>query len=266
MQVKDKVIAVTGAASGIGWAMCIRFAREGAKGISVLDIDYEGAQEVAEEIGGLAIKCDVRKEEDIIEAVRLTEEKFGPIDMFCSNAGIIMGGGVEVPDEEWERIWEINVRAQIYAARAVIPGMIERGGGYLLNTASAAGLVSQIGSAPYSVTKHAAVALAEIMAITYGDKGIGVSVICPQAVNTPMTGGGKRGEPREIKPGRAGSAGVDGILEPAQVVDAVMEGLAEERFLILPHPQVKTYMDRKAEDYDRWLGGMRRLQKRIRGE
>jgi len=264
MQVEDKVIAVTGGSSGIGWALCARFAREGARGVSVLDIDYEGAKEVAEEIGGLAVKCDVRQEKDIIEAIRQTEEKFGPIDMFCSNAGIVMGGGVEVPDEDWQRIWEINVRAHIYAARAVIPGMIERGGGYLLNTASAAGLVSQIGSAPYSVTKHAAVALAEILSITYGDQGIGVSVLCPQAVNTPMIGGGRRGGER--RSGRAGSAGVDGILEPEQVVDAVMEALAEERFLILPHPQVRTYMERKAADYDRWLDGMRRLQKRLRGE
>jgi len=265
MQVKDKVIAVTGGASGIGWALCDRFAREGAKGVSVIDIDYEGARTVAEEIGGLAIKCDVRQEKDIIEAIRLTEEKFGPIDMFCSNAGIVMGGGVEVPDEEWQRMWEINVRAHIYAARAVIPGMIERGGGYLLNTASAAGLISQIGSAPYSVTKYAAVGLAENLAITYGDQGIKVSVICPQAVNTPMIGSGRRGGSR-VSNGQGGSAGVDGVIEPGQVADSVMEALAEDRFMILPHPQVKTYMDRKVSDYDRWLGGMRRLQKRIRGE
>ena len=267
MQVKDKVIAVTGGASGIGWALCVRFAHEGAKGVSVIDIDYEGAREVAEDISGLAVKCNVRKEEDIIEAVRLTEEKFGPIDMFCSNAGILMYGGVEFPDEELQRNWEINVRAHIYAARAVIPGMIERGGGYLLNSASAAGLLTQIGSVPYSVTKHAAVGLAEILAITYGDQGIGVSVICPQAVNTPLIGGGKRGESRErAGHGQDALAGVDGILQPEQVADSVMEGLAEDRFLILPHPQVKTYMDRKAADYDRWLGGMRRLQSRMRGE
>lgn len=264
MQIQNRVIAVTGGASGIGWALCDRFAREGAKGVSVLDIDYDGAKTVAQEIGGLAIKCDVRKEDDIIEAVRLTEEKFGPLDMFCSNAGIVMGGGVEVSDEDWQRMWEINVRAHIYAARAVIPGMIERGGGYLLNTASAAGLVSQIGSAPYSVTKHAAVGLAEILAITYGDQGIKVSVICPQAVNTPMIGSGRRGGSSAA--GQGGSAGVDGVLEPAQVAEAVMEALAEERFLILPHPQVKTYMERKVTDYDRWLSGMRRLQKRIQGD
>ena len=251
MEVKDKTIVVTGGASGIGRALCQRFAREGAKAVTVADINEEGATAVADDIKGLAVKCDVRKEGDIIELVRQTEEKSGPIDMFCSNAGITVDGGVEVSNEDWQNIWEINVLSHIYAARAVIPGMIEGGGGYLLNTSSAAGLLNQIGSAPYAVTKHAAVGLAENIAITYGEQGIKVSVICPQAVRSEMTRDG------------AGVAGVDGMIEPEQVADAVMEGLADERFLILPHPEVRTYMERKVADYDRWLRGMCRLQKRF---
>jgi NAD(P)-dependent dehydrogenase (short-subunit alcohol dehydrogenase family) len=251
MHVRDKVIVVTGAASGIGRALCRRFAQEGAKAVVVADIDQAGANAVADEIDGLAIRCDVSNEEEIIEVVRQTEEKIGPIDLFCSNAGIILAGGVEVPNEDWQRIWEINVLAHVYAARAVIPGMIERGGGYLLNTASAGGLLSQIGSAPYSATKHAAVGLAEIIAITYGDQGIKVSVLCPQAVRT------------EMAPVGGGVAAVDGLLEPEQVADTVMEALEQERFLILPHPEVQAYMERKVADYDRWLNGMRKLQKRF---
>jgi NAD(P)-dependent dehydrogenase (short-subunit alcohol dehydrogenase family) len=254
MQVTDKVIVVTGGASGIGKALCYRFAQEGAKAITVVDIDEEGARAVADAINGVAIKCDVSKEEEIINVVKQTEEKIGPIDMFCSNAGIMIEGVIEAPNESWQRIWEINVMAHVYAARAVIPGMIERGGGYLLNTSSAAGLLTQIGSAPYSVTKHAAVGLAENLAITYGDKGIKVSVLCPQAVRTEMT----RDE--------AGVAAVDGMIEPEQVADSVIKALAEERFLILPHPKVQTYMERKVSDYDRWLSGMQRLQERFRAE
>jgi NAD(P)-dependent dehydrogenase (short-subunit alcohol dehydrogenase family) len=252
MEIKDKVILVTGGASGIGKEMCIRFSKEGAKGICVADIHFQGAKQVAEEIQGLSAACDVRQEEDILRAVTLTEENIGPIDLFCSNAGIAIYGGVEVSDDQWQKIWEINVRAHIYAARAVIPGMISRGGGYLLNTASAAGLLSQIGSAPYSVTKHAAVGLSENLVITYGDRGIKVSVLCPQAVDTPMTQGEVAG----------GVAGVDGMMSPEQVLDTVMEGLADERFLILPHKEVRTYMERKVSDYDRWLKGMRKLQQR----
>ncbi len=251
MQVAGKIIVVTGGASGIGQALCRRFAQEGAKAVTVADIDEKGARAVAEEINGLAIKCDVSKEADIINVVKETEERSGAIDIFCSNAGIMIEGAVETPNQSWQRIWEINVMAHIYAARAVIPGMIGRGGGYLLNTSSAAGLLSQIGSAPYSVTKHAAVGLAENLAITYGDKGIKVSVLCPQAVRTEMTRDG------------GGVAAVDGMIEPEQVADSVIEAMAEERFLILPHPQVQTYMERKVSDYDRWLRGMRRLQERF---
>jgi NAD(P)-dependent dehydrogenase (short-subunit alcohol dehydrogenase family) len=251
MKVKDKIIVVTGGASGIGRALCRRFAQEGAKSITVADIKGEDATTIADELGGLAIKCDVSKEEEVINVVRQTEEKIGPIDMFCSNAGIALDGGVEVDNNGWQHIWEINLMAHIYAARAVIPGMIKRGGGYLLNTVSAAGLLNQIGAAPYAVTKHAALGLAENLAITYGDQGIQVFVICPQAVETDM-----------IAHDGGGIAALDGLLKPEQVADSVIEGLAEEKFLILPHPQVQTYMERKVSDYDRWLRGMRRLQKR----
>ncbi len=219
----------------------------------VSDVDEKGARAVADEIGGLAVRCDVRKENEIIDLVRETEEKVGPVDVFCSNAGIIVIGSVDASNEDWQRIWEINVMAHVWAARAVIPGMIKRGGGYFVSTASAAGLLSQIGSAPYSVTKHAAVGLAENLAITYGDLGIKVSVICPQAVRTEMTGAGP------------GVAGVDGMIEPEQVADDVIKAMAEEKFLILPHPEVKVYMERKVSDYDRWLTGMRRLQQRFLG-
>ncbi len=252
MDIKDKVVVVTGGASGIGEALCRRFAQAGAKGVVVADVNEAGATRIAKGIkGALAFKCDVRKEADITDLVRFTEEKLGPIDLFCSNAGILAIGGYEVSNEEWQRIWEINVLAHIFVARAVIPGMIARGGGGIIVTASAAGLLSQIGSIPYSVTKHAAVGLAESLAITYGDRGIKVFALCPQAVRTAMT-----------EDTGGGVAAVDGMMEPDQLVDAVLEGLEKEEFLILPHPEVKVYMQRKTADYDRWLSGMRRLQTR----
>ena len=252
MEIKDKVVVVTGGASGIGEAMCRRFAQAGAKGVVVADVNEAGATRVAKGIkGSLAFRCDVRKEVDIAGLVRFTEEKFGPIDLFCSNAGILAIGGYEVSNEEWQRIWEINVLAHIFVARAVIPGMIARGGGGIIITASAAGLLSQIGSVPYSVTKHAAVGLAESLAITYGDQGIKVFALCPQAVRTAMT-----------EDTGGGVAAVDGMMEPDRLVDVVLESLEKEEFLILPHPEVKQYMQRKTADYDRWLSGMRRLQTR----
>ncbi|MBI5551341.1 MAG: SDR family oxidoreductase [Desulfobacterales bacterium] len=252
MDIKDKIVVVTGGASGIGEALCRRFAQAGAKGVVVADVNEAGATRTSKGItGSLPFRCDVRKEEDIIGLVRFAEEKFGPIDLFCSNAGILAIGGHEVSNAEWQRIWEINVLAHIFVARAVIPGMISRGGGGIMITASAAGLLSQIGSIPYSVTKHAAVGLAESLAITYGDQGIKVFALCPQAVRTAMTADTQ-----------GGVAAVDGMMEPDQLVDAVFEGLEKEGFLILPHPEVKQYMQRKTADYDRWLSGMRRLQAR----
>jgi NAD(P)-dependent dehydrogenase (short-subunit alcohol dehydrogenase family) len=251
MEIKDKVVVVTGGANGIGAALCRRFAREGAKGVVVADVDETLAKAVADEINGAAFKCDVTQEEEVKQLIGFAEEQYGPIDLFCSNAGIIAIGGVECPNEQWQRIWEVNVMAHVYVGRAVIPGMIQREGGALMITASAAGLLSQIGSAPYSVTKHAAVGLAENMAITYGDQGIKVFVLCPQAVRTAMAGPD------------GGVAAVDGLMEPDQLAETVIEGLNKEEFLILPHPEVKTYLQRKTNDYDRWLQGMRRLQARF---
>lgn len=255
MQLEGKHVVVTGGASGIGRALCERFAAEGARAVTVADLDAEGAQTVASRIGGLAVALDVSDQAQVEALVAQSEQASGPIDLFCSNAGIFVMGGAEVPTNDWQKIWDVNLMSHVHAARAVLPSMIERGEGYLLNTASAAGLLSQIGSAPYAVTKHAAVAFAEWLSITHGDQGIKVSVLCPQAVETKMTAGTEGG----------GVAGVDGMIQPDEVASVVVEGLAAERFLILPHPSVATYMQRKTGDYDRWLAGMRRLQSRYVG-
>lgn len=248
MELKDKIIVVTGGASGIGREMCRRFTREGARKVVVADLNGDGAKALAAEIGSVGHAVDVRNEQDLINLIDDTEGQFGPIDLFCSNAGIGIGKDIFESDEVWQTIWEVNTMSHVWAARHLVPRMIARGGGYLLNTASAAGLLSQIGSATYAVTKHAAVALAEWLSITYGDQGIKVSVLCPQAVRTAMTADGP------------GVAGVDGMIEPEDAVNAVVETLREERFLVLPHPEVAEYMQRKTADYDRWLKGMRRLQ------
>jgi NAD(P)-dependent dehydrogenase (short-subunit alcohol dehydrogenase family) len=255
MHVKDKVIVVTGGANGIGAAMCRRFNQEGARAVVVADLDERHGQEMAEEIGGLALKTDVSVEDDILSLVNETEKQFGPIDLFCSNAGVAYqdepdGMAASCSNENWQKAWKINVMAHVYAARAVLPGMIPRKQGYLLNTVSAAGLLNQIGAASYSTTKHAAIGFAEALAITHGDDGIKVSVVCPQAVATQMLGDFDDGGPQ----------GVDGILKPEDVADSIVAGLAEETFLILPHKSVRLYMQRKASDYDRWLNGMRRFR------
>jgi NAD(P)-dependent dehydrogenase (short-subunit alcohol dehydrogenase family) len=254
MQVKDRIIVVTGAASGIGRALAQRFAKEGAKLVVCSDINGDGAKAVADQIGGVAFTTNVGREEDVQSLIETVERDHGPIDLFCSNAGIGYGGGTEVSNERWQRIWDINLMAHVWAARHLVPRMIERGGGYLLNTASAAGLLSQVGSAPYAVTKHAAVALAEWLSITHGDDGIKVSVLCPQAVRTAMTAGNPDGV-----------ASVDGMLEPEDAAEACLRAIEAETFLVLPHPQVLEYMRRKTADYDRWLGGMRKLNRRFSG-
>lgn len=264
MDVRDRVVVVTGGASGIGRALCRTFAEAGAAAIVVSDIDEAGAGAVADEFGdrGRAVTTNVAVEADVQRLVKTTEDEFGRIDLFCSNAGILVPGGAEAPDEGWDRIWHINVLAHVYAARAVLPGMLGRGEGYLLNTASAAGLLTQLGSAPYSVTKHAAVGLAEWLSITYGDRGIRVSCLCPQGVWTNMTGAG--GRRRDATAVAASTAGRDGFLEAEEVAAIVLEALAEERFLILPHPEVATYEQRRAGDRERWLRGMRRIQASLR--
>jgi NAD(P)-dependent dehydrogenase (short-subunit alcohol dehydrogenase family) len=256
MDVRDKTVVVTGAASGIGRALARRFATEGAAHVVAADRDHDGARAVAEELGASvasAASTDVSREADIATLIEHTETTIGPIDLFCSNAGVLAIGGVEQPDEEWRRSLDVNVMAHVWAARHLVPRMLERGHGHLLNTASAAGLLIQIGSAPYTVTKHAAVGFAEWLSVTYGEQGLGVSVVCPQAVETKMTAGIEGG----------GVAGVDGMLSPEAVADAVIEGLAAERFLILPHPEVAEYERRKVADRDRWITGMRRLQARF---
>jgi len=254
MKVEGKVVVVTGGASGIGRAMARRFAADRAKHVVVADLDGKGAAAVAAEIGGSHRQVDVGKEADIVALIDSTEREHGAIELFCSNAGIGIGRGIDAPDSAWQKIWEVNLMSHVYAARNLIPRMVARGGGYLLNTASAAGLLSQIGSVTYAVTKHAAVALAEWLSITHGHEGIKVSVLCPQAVRTGMTAGST-----------GGVASIDGMLEPEQVADVVTEALDQERFLVLPHPEVATYMRRKTADYDRWLAGMRRLAERYRG-
>jgi NAD(P)-dependent dehydrogenase (short-subunit alcohol dehydrogenase family) len=261
VEVGDRVIVVTGGASGIGAALCHRFAAEGARAVVVADRDARGAVEIARKIGGLAVTTDVAVERDMKVLVAEVLQRFGVIDLFCSNAGVALGGGFGedggpfAPEDVWRTSFDINVMAHVYAARAVLPGMLARASGYLLSTASAAGLLTDLGSQAYSVTKHAAVAFAEWLAIHYGDKGLRVSCLCPQGVRTPMLMG-------------AAAAGAGGhltpdMIAPEEVAEAVVAGLRREEFLILPHPEVREYFQRKAQDYDRWLRGMRRLRDRV---
>lgn len=250
MELKDKIIVVTGAASGIGRSMAIRFAAEGAKAVICADLNLEGAEATARECGGIAFAVNVGIEAEIAHLVGQVEDEVGPIDLFCSNAGISIHGGPEVSNDDWQRIWDINVMAHVWAARHVVPRMVARGGGYLLNTSSAAGLLNQVGSAPYGVTKHAAVGLAEWLALSYGDQGIKVSVLCPQAVRSEMTRGLEDGV-----------ASVNGMLEPEVVAEVCLEAIRKETFLVLPHPEVLGYMRNKTENYDRWIGGMRKLNR-----
>jgi NAD(P)-dependent dehydrogenase (short-subunit alcohol dehydrogenase family) len=260
VEIRGKVVVVTGAAGGIGSALARRFVAEQAAGVVVSDLDGDGATALARELSTdttrvVAATTDVTIESDVQDLVRLAETELGPIDLFCSNAGIATGLGLEAPDERWTAAWQVNLLGHVYAARAVVPAMLERGGGYLLQTASAAGLLIQPGDAPYSVTKHAAVAFGEWLSLTYGDQGIKVSLLCPQGVRTDllMTGlAASEAAARAVA--RAGK-----LLEPEDVADAVVEGLADERFLILPHPEVAEYIRRKAADPARWLAGVRRL-------
>jgi len=257
MKVEGKVVVVTGAARGIGKALAERFAAEGAAKVVCADLlrdEVEATAAGLPEGVGIARAVDVSKEEEIAGLVDFAEREAGAIALFASNAGISIKGGPELPDSDWQRIWDINVMAHVWAARHVVPRMIGRGGGYLLNTASAAGLLSQIGSAPYAVTKHAAVGLAEWLALTYGDDGIKVSVLCPQGVKTEMTRGGE-----------GNVAAKDGMLEPEEAAEACIRAIEAETFLVLPHPQVLDYMRNKTADYDRWLGGMRKLNRVYQG-
>lgn len=260
MELRDRIAVVTGGASGIGRALAERFSKEGARHIVVADRDEAGAREVAKAIGGSAVALDVADEDAVRAMVVRTEQQQGAIDLFVSNAGYGTAGGIEVTNEEFQRMWEVHVMAHVYAARAVLPSMIRRGEGYLLSTSSAAGLLTQLGSVVYSVTKHAAVSLAEWLAIAHGDQGIRVSVLCPQAVETNIGANSPSSGRMRAAPGVASR---DGILKPEQVADCVIDALREERFWVLPHPEVAEYVRRKGSDVDRWLRGMRRWQERL---
>lgn len=264
MELAGKTTIVTGAASGIGEALADAFIAEGAKAVMVVDRDGPGAERVAARLGPKAtgVAVDVADEEAIRQLVTDTEAAHGPVDVFVSNAGYGLAGGIDLPIDEWTRMMDVHVWSHLYAARAVIPGMVDRGEGYLLNTASAAGLLTQMDSGPYAVSKHAAVALAEWLSINYGERGVKVSVLCPQAVRTNILG--DRAKMGSEQGGR--QAGGDGILEPEEAARACIEAMNEERFLVLPHPEVATYFQRKASDYDRWLAGMRRFRRRLVGD
>jgi NAD(P)-dependent dehydrogenase (short-subunit alcohol dehydrogenase family) len=255
MHIKDKVCVVTGAASGIGEAVARAYAEAGARGVVVADLknSRERLAHVAGDIDGLAVTADVGEEVDIKALIAAAEAKYGPIDIFFSNAGLSRKGQETASDADWDVSWRVHVMSHVFAARALVPGMLARGSGYLLNTASAAGMLASLNSMPYGVTKNAAIALAEHLAIQYGDHGIRVSVLCPQSVQTGMTTAGPS------------AARVDGVMQPEEVARLVVKAMDEERFMILSHPQVHEYGLRKASDRDRWIAGMRRLRDKIYG-
>ncbi len=260
MEIKGRVALITGGGSGIGAAMARRFAEEGAEKVIVVDIDGDAARSTADDINGGAFTLDVTDEDATAAMIREVEERHGRIDILCLNAGIPTDGSVCAPNDDWQRTWDVNVMAHVYATRHVLPGMLERGEGYIVTTASAAGLLTNIGAAPYSVTKHAAVALAEWLSVTYGSRGIGVSCLCPMFVDTPMLDAfaGHTDEMRSWVEGLA--------IDVDEVAEAVVEGIRAETFLILPHPIVLDYFQRKALDYDRWIKGMQDLNSQMTGE
>ncbi len=266
-----KVAVVTGGGGGIGRAFCQRLASEGAK-LAVVDVDADAAAQTAGEIDGLSLACDVGDESAMTTMIDEVEAQLGPVDLFVNNAGIITGDGPEGAADakglwndtadRWQLGWQVNVMAHIYSARVLVPRMVERGGGHFITLASAAGLLSQIGDAMYSVTKQAAVAFAESLAITHGDDGIRVTLVCPQAVDTNLA---READAHADESGNAfGAAGLDGILKPEDVANAAVDGALEGKFLVLPHPKVADYIQAKAVNYDRWVGGMRKLRRMLR--
>ena len=257
MQIKNKVIVVTGAGSGIGKALVSRFMSLEAQTVIAVDLHSATAQQTAAECGCIAMTADVGKEDDVRRVIEETEKTAGPIDLFCSNAGVALGSDEQANNDEWQTSWDVNVMSHVYASRHLVPRMIKRGGGYFLVTASAAGLLNQIGGAAYGTTKHAAVGFAEWLALTYAHQGIKVSMLCPQAVRTQMIA--------NIDDQGSQAASGDGMIEPEQLAEIVVEHLEREAFLILTHREVKEYMTRKASDYDRWIGGMNRLLRKLAG-
>jgi NAD(P)-dependent dehydrogenase (short-subunit alcohol dehydrogenase family) len=272
MNIKNKNVVVTGGGNGIGAALCLAFAQAGAKTIAVVDLEKDSAERVASDlhkqfsIATFALACDVSCEQDVIAVVNKITEECGQIDIFCSNAGVSFGDApadqlknadaTSASNDQWMTSWGVNVMAHVYAARALLPQFKQRGDGYFVNTASAAGLLNQVGEAAYSATKHAAVSFAESLSITHGDQGIKVSVVCPQAVATRMIGFSEDG---------FGGNAVDGVLTPQLVADIVLKGIEKEDFLILPHPEVQTYINRKTQDRKRWVEGMRRFRRAMFG-
>jgi NAD(P)-dependent dehydrogenase (short-subunit alcohol dehydrogenase family) len=254
MDVAGRVIVITGGARGIGRALANRFAQSRPEAVIVADVDLHGASAVADEIGGTAVQCDVSRENDVKQLIDRVEAQHGRIDIFCSNAGIAVGGGPEAPNDQWQRIWDVNLMSHVFVARHALPGMLNRKEGYILGTVSAAGLLNHVFAAPYGVTKAAALSLFEWLSIAHGAQGIRVSCLCPQGVKTDMLAAERR-------------LGLEFLtanaLEPEAVAEIVLQGIHDERFLILPHPEVAEYFRRKAEDYDRWLKGMRRLRANI---
>jgi NAD(P)-dependent dehydrogenase (short-subunit alcohol dehydrogenase family) len=264
MEVKDRVVVVTGGASGIGRAMAERFAAEGARGVIVADVDAAGAVQVAAGIGktALGIHCDVTDDAAVGDVLEEAENAFGPVEIFCANAGIGIGAALDADDEVWSKVMDVNVRSHVLAARRLVPAWLERGEGYFVSTASAAGLLSQIGDVTYAVSKHAAVAFAEWLAITYGARGVRVSCLCPMGVDTPLLRAGLETDSDEGLGARIVAA-AGSLLAPEQVAGDVVEAMREERFLILPHPEVGEFFRRRGADHDRWLKGMQRLQERV---
>lgn len=259
MRLSGRHVVVTGAGGGIGGALARRFVAEGARAVVVADRDLARAEAVAAELGALAVEFDVGREDGVTALIAQATDANGPIDVFVSNAGVPGGmGGPEIPDELWDEAWRVNVMAHVWAARALLPEMLERGEGYLINTASAAGLLTQVSSLVYSVTKHAAVSLAEWLAIEYGEAGIRVSCICPQGVRTPML------EAAMDEPAAAAALLAGGVIEPDDVAEAVVKGIEDERLLILPHEEVAGFMALKGSEPERWIAGMRRLVRNAR--
>ncbi len=252
MDIRNKVAIVTGGASGIGRSIARRFAADGARGVVVADVNLEHAQAVADEIKGIAVRCDVSKEADIQALVATTRQHYGQVDAYISNAGILgRMGGLDLEDTLWDAMWNIHGMAHVWAARAVVPEMVARGEGFFMVTASAAGLLTIVESAPYAVTKHAAVAFAEWLRIAYGRKGVQVACLCPQSVQTNMISGTD-----------GGSAAVNGILAPEVVAQEVVTTMDNGKFLVLPHPEVAQYFRNKGQDYERWIGGMQKMYAR----